>query len=1200
MDYYFDELACPVNVSLPGPVSAYTRGPSTGSQRLLAESIGDRNNWRPSVPTLPSMWRRVPIDPWNYLQLPDFSPLTEVPKLTVQYLDAPLGRSEITSVQSDAGGRRVLESADGTRLDMSLLGVYYLTVRATTASGLVVAASSNGIVVDTSGPQFLDLHYFRRSSNPATAATLQDENDYVYFYWNAEDPESGITQYEVTVVDEHGGVILPLQDVGRVTIWRANGLSLVENVTYYATVFATNGAGIRTSHGGPGAQPESPGLRYSTAIPILENSRIQTPDMNVTQKTLAGLQEETILLTTSTDVISIAWDGVAGSIDKISWMVGTEFDSSDILPPTYVGPATPGQGGHGWAEIRGQHLYYGENYNNTGGDGVLGGDLFDLVQIGKGEDETTVRDYIIQKLKLPEGTCNYHRLRIHAVSGAFTDLHSVVCIVDTGGGRSAIVQPIKGKLLIALDRSGVSSQERRRAVVDGFRVTLEAADVSTSVAVVIGVLSAEELSQTYAVSAGGNYQSYVRNPADSQHLTSRSLLGRRMSFTDFSFYAGILEGVTLSSPLALTLSFASGSVSRQGFVLALLFWDTVSGFWRQVDDTCNEDSYLDVRAGMLTATLCATHGAPDRVVGATTPRKVYFSEATQFIVAEIKPDFVNTAPAIALPAETQNAFEGAAVEVSIQVIDAEGDAVDVEIVTPPTRGSAVIKGNVLEYTPDCIACHSHTVTVSIRAREQPLHEGPPLISEQATVTIAIWARNRKPAMLVVDGSGLRGASDTDTYVIYSSGLVIPLPQFVAVDHQGPIRFSVSGTGGMVVASCQTDQPYVTTVAATTTVATTTEAVETDATADPCNTYRGEECYDHAECINAWIGDGNSCISWSCEAMSEHGEVWPEACTNKGCVWDADAFYCHTPGKLPRCERYDENVCPSSRCEVDEIVNYCKSKGTQTPCSRFFSEADCPGFCDYHTTPWSTCVEVGEPPACYGYQSANDCPSDRCQWQAWNFCEDFSDDGTQTITTTTEVATTTDVRSCAMLTGATAQSCSTTAGCAYDLDTDICADSNCSLAATNPDLRRWPSIDLSKVMDGNELNSYASDFTRATFDATFVPSGTGNAVVTVQATDEEGLATVLTLRFRIRDYPETTIVEAATEKQPTKQPTTTGPTTAAQSTQQPNITQSPEAREIPEAEATGMSTQIYIIVGVVVGFVVVSAIVVLIVLRRRGR
>ncbi len=125
---------------------------------------------------------------------------------------------------------------------------YFVTVVAITASGQTFQSTSNGVIIDITPPTIVSaIEQFDVSFSLQQSSQFQSSNNSIVARWSFEDIESGIAGYEWAIGSA------PFQEdvqsrtfVGMETSAINNNLNgvLIENTTYYVTVYATNGAGL--------------------------------------------------------------------------------------------------------------------------------------------------------------------------------------------------------------------------------------------------------------------------------------------------------------------------------------------------------------------------------------------------------------------------------------------------------------------------------------------------------------------------------------------------------------------------------------------------------------------------------------------------------------------------------------------------------------------------------------------------------------------------------------------------------------------------------------------------------------------------------------------------------------------------------------------------------------------------------------------
>ncbi len=214
-------------------------------------------------------------------------------------------------------------TATNSSLSLTSGTTYYVTVSATNGAGLQSTATSNGVTVDNAPPTVTGI------PNDGTGADInyQSSTTTLSANWAGvfADSVSGITGYEWAIGTTSGGTnIQGFTSVGAATTATNSSLSLTSGTTYYATVRATNGAGLQSI-------ATSNGVTVDNAPP-----------------TVTGIPNDgtgaDINYQTSTTTLSANWAGVfADSVSGITgyeWAIGTTSGGTNVQGFTSVGTAT--------------------------------------------------------------------------------------------------------------------------------------------------------------------------------------------------------------------------------------------------------------------------------------------------------------------------------------------------------------------------------------------------------------------------------------------------------------------------------------------------------------------------------------------------------------------------------------------------------------------------------------------------------------------------------------------------------------------------------------------------------------------------------------------------------------------------------------------------------------------------------------------
>ena len=182
-------------------------------------------------------------------------------------------------------------------------------------------ASSNGITVDTTPPVLTSpiLHYDVAYST-SEAVVYQGSNSTILVTWGFSDPESGVVSYQWAVGSvPYGQDLQPYTSVGTATRgMNGSFLGLLKNnVTYYATVRAYNGAGLSwTATSGGGVTYISTSLN-STALALVV--KVIASSSFVVQG--AGKLHQTVLVIQTEDAVTVTWKNLFKDVKSICTLV---------------------------------------------------------------------------------------------------------------------------------------------------------------------------------------------------------------------------------------------------------------------------------------------------------------------------------------------------------------------------------------------------------------------------------------------------------------------------------------------------------------------------------------------------------------------------------------------------------------------------------------------------------------------------------------------------------------------------------------------------------------------------------------------------------------------------------------------------------------------------------------------------------------
>ena len=190
--------------------------------------------------------------------------------------------------------------------------VYYIIVETTSASGQIIRATSNGVLIDVTPPiQDVPIRLYDAEFSLSQSSVYQGNNHTISASWGFEDLESGIQSYEWSIgTTPYGQQIQKFVSVGLKTLATNSDLEgvLLHNETYYVTVRATNGAGLYSDVSSTGITHLSIELNETDLDNgiVIESSKTITDANNVSLYIINN--EEIGLLITSTreDVAEIS------------------------------------------------------------------------------------------------------------------------------------------------------------------------------------------------------------------------------------------------------------------------------------------------------------------------------------------------------------------------------------------------------------------------------------------------------------------------------------------------------------------------------------------------------------------------------------------------------------------------------------------------------------------------------------------------------------------------------------------------------------------------------------------------------------------------------------------------------------------------------------------------------------------------------
>lgn len=196
--------------------------------------------------------------------------------------------------------------------------IYYVLVKAVTASGQEVVGTSNGITIDITPPQLVgSVEHFDVEFSPTQPTEYQGNNHTIAAKWQFVDLESGIVNYAWAIGSYPGGDdVQAYTSVGLVTSVSNTNLAgnLTHNTTYYISVRATNGALLVqevTSSGITYIATELNSTALELIVSITHVEVFQFPAENNSNVS------PFVLRTDRTDNAAVSWVNVSADVSQI-------------------------------------------------------------------------------------------------------------------------------------------------------------------------------------------------------------------------------------------------------------------------------------------------------------------------------------------------------------------------------------------------------------------------------------------------------------------------------------------------------------------------------------------------------------------------------------------------------------------------------------------------------------------------------------------------------------------------------------------------------------------------------------------------------------------------------------------------------------------------------------------------------------------
>jgi hypothetical protein len=228
-----------------------------------------------------------------------------------------------TQIQAFASVGSATSASNGS-LALTNGSTYFVTVRATNGSGLTVNATSDGVLVDGSGPVAGTVRDGSGADVDIQTSTTTIQANWLGF----SDAHSGIAGYEWAIGTTPGGTqIQGFTSVGISSSASNGALSLANGTTYFVTVRATNGSGLTVT-------ATSDGVLVDGSAPVAG--------------TVSDGAATDVDYQTSTTTIQANWSGFSDAQSGISgyeWAIGTTSGGTQVQAFTSVALATSASNG---------------------------------------------------------------------------------------------------------------------------------------------------------------------------------------------------------------------------------------------------------------------------------------------------------------------------------------------------------------------------------------------------------------------------------------------------------------------------------------------------------------------------------------------------------------------------------------------------------------------------------------------------------------------------------------------------------------------------------------------------------------------------------------------------------------------------------------------------------------------------------------
>ncbi|CAH1259269.1 FAT1 [Branchiostoma lanceolatum] len=607
---------------------------------------------------------------------------------------------------------------------------YYLAIKAITASGRQVVASSDGVYIDVTPPRFDTLFHVDTSWSTEEPTEFQGSNYSIAVRWRAIDMESKITEYHWAIGASKGSTdirhfdtIIPTDEKDVLAVAEDLEGLLEDGSVYYVTVVALNLAGLEET-------VYTNGVTVLTTEPNTTSANMSVPGAVPIAPTVVSSVDQTSL--------NFMWTSVEDAgINAYYFSVGSsQSRPDDIVPRTQVGV-----NGSGYVFIH---------------DGVVEFKGFNERTIDDA-NKTFPNNFLMEpgrNLFVHMDACNAG----HKCGG----IQSPVVLIRRDG--DVIGKSTNGEDL-TLDCVRHNSDGANAVVV-----VKTTGGLNVGEQIMCSPLSEQDVVQEYTSDASARFKPIIVNPYQTAELTDRNLRHRIRRFTDHSFVFSPVAGLELRGPLNMTVSIENVTTTPSELP-RLLFWNAESEMWQDAGRTCQSSiqTYNYEEISEFSVMVCNTSEISTKSNSIrrnkirSAPGKEFLTKETFFAVALVEMSFQNSAPRLVMPPYLRT-VEDRAIVVTLEAIDVDDD--DVTFSVDRSTG-ALFTGDVdieptrkLHYRPckDCFGQDHVTVVVS-----ENRNDGETPLVTRETLSIEVLPLDDNPDVFAVkDGTRKNTTCDSIT------------------------------------------------------------------------------------------------------------------------------------------------------------------------------------------------------------------------------------------------------------------------------------------------------------------------------------------------------------------------------------------------------------------------------------------------------